>query len=117
MTDLSGDASRGAQEGSDMYQQLFEQLDDYALFRVDAEGCISLWPPGAERLYGYEAADLLGQPLDVLCADTQAAPTAVESLLAEAQDESVETEGWHERADGSVFWATCVGCDSTTPVG
>lgn len=49
---------------------------------------------------------MIGQPLDVLCADTQEATTAVERLLAAAHDEPVETEGWHERADGAVFWAT-----------
>jgi PAS domain S-box-containing protein len=66
-----------------------------------------MWPAVAHRLYGYEAVDIVGQGLDRLFADDQGTSPPFEDLLAEAKVGPVEVEGWHKRADGSVFWATC----------
>jgi PAS domain S-box-containing protein len=74
---------------------------------LDREGRVSLWPEVAERLYGYESEGVLGKRFDFLLAESKGTPTDVDDLLAEAKDGPVTTEGWHEQADGSVFWATC----------
>jgi len=91
----------------DAYQQLLEGIADHALFMLDTEGCISMWPETAKQFYGYEPEDAIGRSLDTLFAEERGEPPAVEDLLAEAKVEPVETDSWHERADGSVFWATC----------
>ncbi len=39
---------------------------DDAIYSVDADRKITSWNPGAERLYGYSAAEILGQIVDVL---------------------------------------------------
>jgi PAS domain S-box-containing protein len=90
-----------------VYRRLVEGAADIAQFMLDPEGCVSLWPEVAERLYGYESEDVLGDRFDVLFADSRQTPANIEDLLADAEDGPVTTEGWHERADGSVFWATC----------
>ncbi|HEY2004365.1 MAG TPA: PAS domain S-box protein [Candidatus Saccharimonadia bacterium] len=37
-----------------------------AIVSISAEGIIATWNKGAERTYGYTAAEVIGQPLDVL---------------------------------------------------
>jgi PAS domain S-box-containing protein len=61
----------------------------------------------AQRLYGYEPEDAVGRRLDDLFADEQGESPGLEDLLVDARTGPAETERWHERADGSVFWATC----------
>jgi PAS domain S-box-containing protein len=91
----------------DAYRQLLEGVADHALFMLDAEGTVSMWPETARHFYGYEAEDAVGRRLTMLFAEDQAEPPPVEDLLAEATDGPVEIDDWHERADGSAFWGTC----------
>ena len=93
--------------GETAYRQLVEGVTDHALFRLDTEGCISMWPAAARQLYGHEAADVVGRGVDVLFAEEHEESPPVEDLLAEARTESVEADGWQQRADGSVFWGSC----------
>jgi PAS domain S-box-containing protein len=37
-----------------------------AIIAVDREGIIRLWNPGAERLFGFERSEALGQSLDLI---------------------------------------------------
>jgi PAS domain S-box-containing protein len=90
-----------------VYRRLVEGTVDTAQFVLDPERRVALWPEVAERLYGYESGDVLGNRFEVLFAESKGTPTDVESLLAEAKDGPITAEGWHEKADGSVFWATC----------
>ena len=41
-------------------------LDTHAIVMVDNAGVIRVWSPGAERLFGYDAANALGQTLDLI---------------------------------------------------
>jgi PAS domain S-box-containing protein len=47
------------------YRQLAEATLD-AIILADQEGCITLFNPAAERLFGYPAAEVVGQPLTCL---------------------------------------------------
>ncbi len=40
-----------------------------AIFSIDPDRTIRTWNPGAERLYGYPAAEALGQHISMLCPD------------------------------------------------
>ena len=37
-----------------------------AIFSIDREGLVQTWNDGANRLYGYDAAEIIGKPLSVL---------------------------------------------------
>ncbi|AZH24699.1 two-component system sensor histidine kinase NtrB [Haloplanus aerogenes] len=89
------------------YQQLLEGIADHALFMLDTEGCISMWPKTAQQFYGYDSRGAVGHRLDMLFAEEQGEPPPLEDLLAEAKGGPVEIDNWHDRADGSVFWGTC----------
>ena len=44
-----------------------------AIIYADREGMIRFWNPGAERLFGYAAAEALGQSLDLITPEPQRA--------------------------------------------
>ena len=49
-----------------IFEQVVAAAGD-AILVSDASGAITLWNPAAERLFGYSAAEALGQSLDLIC--------------------------------------------------
>ena len=88
------------------YQQMIESITEYEVIRLDEHGMIRTWHPGAERLTGYAADEVLGQPVTIFYTqeDLDAGRFDIE-LRAAAQEGRYETEGWRVRKDGSRFWA------------
>lgn len=50
---------------ADFAQRLLEGTPD-AVVHADAEGVIRVWNAGAERIFGFSAAEALGQSLDII---------------------------------------------------
>ena len=44
-----------------------------AIVAVDGEGVIRFWNPGAERLFGFAAAEAVGRPIDIIIPEPQRA--------------------------------------------
>ncbi len=44
-----------------------------AIVSVDREGVIRFWNPGAERLFGFAAAEAVGRPIDIIIPEPQRA--------------------------------------------
>ena len=101
-----GGPERGS-EGENAFERLLEGAIDQAMFMLDSRGCISMWPDVAQRLYGYDADEMIGRRLNQLFADEPSAERSVAELLATAKQETDHLEAWHQRADGSVFWVEC----------
>jgi PAS domain S-box-containing protein len=53
---------------NEIYRSLVDQAPDAILYS-DREGLIRLWNAGAERIFGYSAAEALGQSLDLIIPD------------------------------------------------
>src|ERR1017187_9580480 len=54
-------ASEVASRHSDMQlRSIVESVHDYAIYLLDPDGCITTWNPGAERIKGYAAEEILG---------------------------------------------------------
>jgi len=51
--------------GDYLLAAILESSED-AVVSVSPEGAIESWSPGAARLYGYSAAEMIGQPLQRL---------------------------------------------------
>jgi formate hydrogenlyase transcriptional activator len=84
-------------------------VQDYALYLLDAGGCIAAWYSGAVRIYGYEAAEAIGQNLALLYPADVALPDQLsEECRRAAAAGHVGTEGWQARKDGSRFWANAI---------
>lgn len=62
-----GDPSASA--GSDIDSEHLVAAIGDAVVIADPEGAITVWNPGAERIFGYTAAEALGQTLDLITPD------------------------------------------------
>ncbi|MEO8369004.1 MAG: ATP-binding protein [Candidatus Solibacter sp.] len=89
---------------SQRYRLFIDGVKDYALMTVDRTGVVKAWNQGAERMFGYTEAEMLGQNSSRL-----AAPEAhFGDGLQEAIDQAdrlgwTEREVWRIRKDGTRF--------------
>jgi PAS domain S-box-containing protein len=84
--------------------RLIDTIDSHAVFVLDQNNLVEQWSDSARRLYGYDEADVLGEPLSVLFSETATWERPPEVLLEEAKTEQRQFSNWHQRADGTVFW-------------
>jgi len=92
-----------------LYRLLIEQVEDYAIFALDREGRVRTWNPGAERLKGYTASEIIGKSFTVFYPPEAVERGLPQELLRTALECGHTTnEGWRVRKDGSRFWASVV---------
>jgi PAS domain S-box-containing protein len=95
------------QESEQRFERLVEAAKDYAIFMTDADGRVSTWNEGAQRLFGYGEAQILGEDASVLFTPEDRECGIPERELQKARTEGrAEDERWHVRKDGSRFWAS-----------
>jgi PAS domain S-box-containing protein len=88
---------------------LFESVQDYAMFMVSPDGRVESWNPGAERLEGYRAREIIGEPLARFFPLDEDGQSSCERLLELAATEGrTEYEGWLVRKGGARFWASVI---------
>lgn len=98
---------RALQESEDSLRLLINGVRDHALFKLDAEGRIASWNEGAERMHGYTADEVMGQPLSFLYDEGACAKDSPQAALAAARrDGSVAVSGMRRRKDGTRFAAS-----------
>jgi PAS domain S-box-containing protein len=97
MTDL-----RRAEAAAELMAAIVESTDD-AIVGADREGRITHWNPGAERLLGYERAEIVGQYVRTLVRDEdfESQNTRFGRVLAGERVERIETQ-W-VRKDGALL--------------
>jgi len=87
-------------------QRLIDAAHDYAIYELDREGRIITWNKGAERLKGWKADEIIGQPYTVLHPPESRARNAPNrELTIAAETGRFEEEAVRMRKDGSVFAA------------
>ena len=96
-------------ETNQRFRLLVDGVKDYALFTVNAAGCVTSWNLGAERLLGYKEAEIVGQDFSQVFTpeDVQAGAPAKE-LQKAMQEGRAQSEGWRVRKDGTRFLASGV---------
>lgn len=93
----------------DRYRLLIESIVDYAIYMIDQDGHVASWNPGARRLKGYEADEILGLHFSQFYTpEDRAAGEPLHALERAARDGRFENEGWRVRKDGRRFWASVV---------
>ena len=104
---VAGVRAQNARNSEERFQLFVEGAHEYAIILLDREGKIVSWNAGAERIKGFSAEQIMGQPFTVFYTgeDVLAGKPAKELKLAEDQGRW-EGEGWRVRADGSKFWAS-----------
>lgn len=94
---------------AEQFQLLVASVVDYAIYLLDADGRIASWNPGAERLKGYRADEIIGRHFSCFYDPEAQRAGRPEQLLRIASTEGrVEVEEWRLRKDGSRFWADVV---------
>jgi PAS domain S-box-containing protein len=81
-------------EGEEGFRLLVEGVKDYAIFMMDVEGRIMSWNTGAQLLKGYQADDIIGQPLSRFYTEADRQSGRPSRLLKLAAEQGrVEDEG------------------------
>ncbi|MBV8094267.1 MAG: PAS domain S-box protein [Acetobacteraceae bacterium] len=88
---------------------LIQSVVDYAIFMLDLEGRVVSWNPGAERIKGYTADEILGEHFSRFYTEEERAAGIPKDALRIAEETGrFTTESWRVRKDGSRFWAMVV---------
>ena len=102
-------AEEALRKSEEQLRSLVESVRDYAILLLDTEGGVSTWNPGAARMTGYSAQEIIGRhfscfytPEDIERGKPE------EALRVAASKERFEDESWRVRKDGSRFWANAV---------
>lgn len=88
---------------------LVAEVQDYAILMLDANGRVASWNPGAGRIMGYHAHEIIGCEFSVFHPPEARAAGHADRLMASARTTGrVEEAGWRVRKDGRRFWANVV---------
>jgi PAS domain S-box-containing protein len=93
-------------------RQMVERFDllaadarEYAIFLVDSGGLLLCWNPGAERLFGYRADEVVGQHFSRFFSPEDVRNGQPEHEIKSARlDGRADSIRWHVRKDGTRFW-------------
>ncbi len=89
--------------------QMMDSRGDYAIFMLDAKGCVASWNNGAHHIKGYSREEILGKDFSVFySAEDRARGRPERDLAIAARDGRFEEEAIRVRKDGSTFWGNIV---------
>lgn len=96
-------------DSEERFRCLVENVKDYAIYMLDPEGKVVSWNRGAERINGYTAEEIIGQPVSAFYPpeDIRIGKPTYELQIA-ASVGRFEDESRRVRRDGSQFWAHTV---------
>jgi rsbT co-antagonist protein RsbR len=90
-------------------EKMLDSITDYEVVRLDSDGMVRSWNPGAQALKQYAAEEVLGRHVSMFYTEEDVRSGLAEREMAAAvRDGRFETEGWRVRKDGSRFWANVV---------
>ena len=111
------EAERATAAGEEL-RLLLEGATRYAIFMVDADGRVTTWNAGAERILGWREDEIVGESCSKFYPADEASAGKCEADLARALAEGRFTEeSWTIRKDGSEFLADVAITPLTRPDG
>jgi PAS domain S-box-containing protein len=100
---------QAVRKSEEQFRLVIESLQDYAVFTMDPEGRITTWNQGAQRIKGFQSAEIIGQPVARLYTpEDQANGLPQHALVRAAAENHYEEDAWRVRKDGSRFWANTI---------
>jgi PAS domain S-box-containing protein len=101
----SGFFLRPSDERHERLRTLVQNLRDYAIYLLDANGNVTEWTDGAARIKGYTAEEIIGRHLSSFYTPEDVAAGVVERELEEARETGrAERAAWRVRKGGDRFW-------------
>jgi len=94
---------------SERFELLVKSVVEYAIFMLDRDGNVVTWNAGAQRIKGYEEAEVVGRNFEIFYTPEARAQGVPKRHLADAANAGhIDYEGWRMRKDGTRFWASVV---------
>jgi PAS domain S-box-containing protein len=93
-------------DGDPMASSVSASAQDFALFLLNASGKVAAWYEGAERIYGFKAAEVIDRHQSFFYSEKS--PFQEEKLRRAAREGHAGMEGWQVKKDGSRFWANII---------
>lgn len=91
------------------YRLLVDSVRDYSIFSLDANGYVTSWNSGAQRIKGYRAEEIIGQHFSKFYTSEDVAAGMPQRVLKVAQETGhYEGESWRVKKDGCRFWCSIV---------
>ncbi len=91
------------------YRILVENLEDYAVFMMDAKGKIKTWNKGAERQFGYSEKEAIGKNFSIIFTKEDKKLGIPQQELKEASSKGrADDERRHVNKKGKAFWCSGV---------
>ena len=91
------------------YHKMVEEVEDYAILRLDKNGIIQNWNKGAEKIKGYKEEEIVGKNFEEFYLPEDRANELPLHLLNHARETGKAIhEGWRKRKDGTAFWGSLV---------
>lgn len=92
---------------ANLFEVIVESATDFAIFTTDVHGDVTSWNIGATRLLGYAEAEILGHSADIIFTpEDRAADAPADERMRARRDGRAADDRWHQRQDGSQFWAS-----------
>ena len=98
----SGSTRREPLPPEDVLAAIVNSSDD-AIVGKTTDGIITTWNPAAERMYGYLAEEIIGQPITILCPPDRVAEIQEILRKIDSGDRVAYHETTRQRKDGSIF--------------
>jgi PAS domain S-box-containing protein len=88
---------------------LIDNVVDYAIYLLDLDGTVKSWNPGAQRIKGYSAQEIIGANYSVFFTeDDVSAGEPIRSLEIARTTGRFEGTGWRVSKDGKRLWVNVV---------
>jgi two-component system CheB/CheR fusion protein len=106
-------AEEAARSSDERMRLVADSATDYAIITTDAEGIVTSWSKGAERIFGYSAVDAIGHHGDFIFTPEDRERGAFRREMEQARTEGRATDDrWHVRAGGQRIFCSGI----TTPL-
>ena len=100
-------AEERMRQGEERLRLLIDSAIDYAIFTMGTDGIVDSWNPGADRMFGYRAEEIVGQHVRILFTPEDREARVPERELSEAQATGrAADDRFHTRKDGSRFFCS-----------
>ena len=102
-------AEESLRASQEQFRLLVQGVTDYAIYMLSPAGQISSWNPGAQRIKGFPAEEVIGTHFSrFYTPEDRAAGEPMRALETAAREGRFEKEGLRVRKDGTSFWANVV---------
>lgn len=93
----------------EQYHKMVEEVEDYAILMLDANGHIVNWNRGAEKIKGYKEQEIVGRHFRIFYTAEDQAQGLPDFLINRAREHGKAIhEGWRVRKEGTKFWGSIV---------